>query len=257
MVRVVGERSQKSWMGDRKHRASILIMALTMGCAPRPAPRTFDAVTSAEWRQAQSDLTRVRAGSRQHVEEVQAEFARGGFTMTARGMLAVEPGRALRMVLLGPTGSTAVDLWITPTAWRVSVPAANIEHRGTSDEGARWPVGFFRSWLLSPLSGRLVAGAATPTTRTWVLRSPGAGEVLDCAWQDGCASIRSVRYTSMRAATRVERVSFRGLEVTKPSPGDEMIYEDTSEAIRVHVRVLAVSSEPPEREVFEEPRGDR
>jgi hypothetical protein len=80
--------------------------------------------------------------------------------MSARGAVAVRPSQALRMILLGPGGTTAFDLWMCGDAFKISIPAIGLEQRGdvsTSVEDKRGlPVGFLRWWLLQPLSGRLI-----------------------------------------------------------------------------------------------------
>ncbi len=82
-----------------------------------------------------------------------------GKVFQARGAVAVDPRHALRMILIGPGGVTALDAWITDERFRFVVPPISLERRGGGDaESARGlPIGFFRWWMLHPLDGRLLA----------------------------------------------------------------------------------------------------
>ena len=78
-----------------------------------------------------------------------------------RGVVAVRPGHALRMILLGPGGTTAMDVWIREGAFRVSIPPLDRIVRGdasTPKERLRGlPIGLLSRWLVSPFGGALVA----------------------------------------------------------------------------------------------------
>ena len=53
-----------------------------------------------------------------------------GRTMEARGAVALSPPSALRMILLGPGGTTALDLWARDDEFRFAVPAIDLLRRG-------------------------------------------------------------------------------------------------------------------------------
>ncbi len=74
-----------------------------------------------------------------------------------RGAVGVDPGRAMRMILVGPAGEPALDVWVTREAWRLVVPAAHVARRGGRESPAGSPIGFFRSWFVDPLGGHLLA----------------------------------------------------------------------------------------------------
>lgn len=99
-------------------------------------------------------------------------------TVRARGAVAVRPPYALRMVLLGPGGSTALDLWICRDTYKLSIPAIELERRGDlsipSGEHNRLPVGFLRWWFLRPLSGRLLSYVDEEDARRFVVRDGSA-----------------------------------------------------------------------------------
>jgi hypothetical protein len=81
-----------------------------------------------------------------------------------RGALAVRPGHALRMILLGPGGTTAMDVWIRDGRFRVSIPALDRRVRGdgsTPKEKLRgMPIALLSRWLVAPFGGALVAAHA-------------------------------------------------------------------------------------------------
>lgn len=99
---------------------------------------------------------------------------RTGQRMRARGAVAVRPPSALRMVLLGPGGTTALDLWICRDAFRFAIPAADLVHRGDAStpraELRGLPVDFLRWWLLRPLEGHLLYHERRDDRARYVLR---------------------------------------------------------------------------------------
>lgn len=89
---------------------------------------------------------------------VRDDVAGKGFS--GRGVVAVRPRRALRMILLGPGGTTAMDAWIADERWRIAIPAMDRVFRGdaTSTSMPRGlPVPLLRRWLVEPFGGRPVA----------------------------------------------------------------------------------------------------
>jgi hypothetical protein len=77
-----------------------------------------------------------------------------------RGVVAVRPRVALRMILLGPGGTTAMDVWIRQGTFRVAIPALEKVIRGdrsTPRETMRGlPIDFLDRWLLDPFGGAAV-----------------------------------------------------------------------------------------------------
>lgn len=78
-----------------------------------------------------------------------------------RGVVAVVPRSSLRMILLGPGGSTAMDVWIREGRFRVAIPALDRIVRGdrsTPRSTMRGlPVDLLERWLVDPFGGALVA----------------------------------------------------------------------------------------------------
>lgn len=96
---------------------------------------------------------------RQEIElSVREEISGKGFT--GRGALAVRPRQALRMILLGPGGTTAMDVWIAGEKWRVSIPAMDKIFRGdakTKEMPRGIPVPLLRRWVVEPFGGVPIA----------------------------------------------------------------------------------------------------
>ncbi len=163
-----------------------LIAALCAGACSgspdRPAPRAPDA---ASWRAARKWLSGLRAEltpAAPRVEQLSLSLFRmpAGPSLRARGAVAVHPVTAthpgaVRMILLGPGGTTAFDLWVCGDRYRLSIPAVDREEHGlVSQADEALPVAFLRWWFLRPLDGRLLA---TDVDRLMVRDEQGIFEV--------------------------------------------------------------------------------
>ena len=130
------------------------------------------------WREARAQLASLRdefapkRARTQHVKLVM-EHAASGRRLEARGAVAVGRDDGLRMILLGPGGTTALDLWVCGDDYRYQVPALDMERRGRVRDGGReegLPVGFLRWWFLGRLEGRLLSFGDRDGSRRFVLR---------------------------------------------------------------------------------------
>ncbi|HTJ85261.1 MAG TPA: hypothetical protein VL400_26270 [Polyangiaceae bacterium] len=96
--------------------------------------------------------------------------------LASRGAVAISPPGSLRMILLGPGGGTAMDLWVADERFRFAIPAADRVVTGalTDPPSARrgLPVDFLRWWLLDPLAGELLAARRERGALVAVLREP-------------------------------------------------------------------------------------
>jgi hypothetical protein len=146
-------------------RAAISAWVLLAGCAPAPASAIPAEAppTTAEWKRAGEQLAALRAAaSAPRTERIALTLRepRSGRVIQARGAVAIAPPRALRMILLGPGGTTALDLWIDGDRYRFAVPAIDLEKRGDlrgpREERRGLPVDFLAFWLLHPARGRLL-----------------------------------------------------------------------------------------------------
>lgn len=235
------------------------------GCGPALARSPYELITTErvadvraevphvsqyEWAIARDRLERLRRGrpSRPYVERVRLLIndPRTGREYQARGAVAVSPGRAARMILVGPGGTTALDVWVTKDRFRFAVPAIKLEKRGGTDpaEAKGLPIGMLRWWFLSPLAGRLLLGRSTQAESAWILR-------------DGPATV-TVRSDGRRfIALRREGDSLEAIEWLSrglvPQAGEHGRYVEGRYGLRVEVLVEEVLTTEPEAEAFADP----
>lgn len=231
--------------------ATVLALALA-GCArPRTAaPSPLDDVSQEEWTIARARLLalRERQPKRPYVERVAVAMIdpRTGKRYQSRGAVAVSPDHAARMILLGPGGTTAVDVWVTRDRFRFAVPGLKYERRGGADpeEARGLPVGLLRWWFLAPLSGRLLVARSTPKESSWLLRD---GEATVLVRSDGRRFL----------AVRTQEGHDEGLEWLAPrtggAAGAQGRYVDGRHGLRVEVLVEDVSADEPDPEAFADP----
>jgi hypothetical protein len=227
------------------------VLVSTLGCAAAHG-ETREATPEelAEGRRAIASL-RASVRTSPYVARIALTMVepRSGRTLDARGAVAIDPGRALRMILVGPGGATALDAWVTPAAWRFAVPALELVKRGTSSEGARGlPVGFFRWWFLTPLDGDVIRARGTAGEGSVILRR---GDVV--------ADVRYRRGHEMlglgverRASGDVERLEWLCASL-EARAGDRGTYVQPSSGLRVAIEVEAIAPEPPAPESFVDP----
>lgn len=248
-------------------RWTALLLAFTNGgCAARARPEAsfwgalatppnrtevrLREVTASEWSLARARLAELRGTllREPYVERVHVSlfepFRRSRYE--ARGAVAVDPERAVRMILLGPGGTTAIDLWVTQERYRFVVPAIGVERKGArrSDDARGLPVAFFRWWFLSPLGGRLLAANATATETSWLLRDGTATILLR---GDG-----KQFFALRREGEHEEGLAWHG-DGLAPTDGSRARYVEGRHGLRVDVDVEAVEPTPPPPEAFTDP----
>ena len=173
---------------------------------------------------------------------------RTGRVIHGRGGLALLPGRALRMILVGVAGVTMLDAWITPRRWRVAVPPLGLVRRGRSDEPVDLPIGFLRWWFFTPLEGKLFAATLDGAAPVWLLRDGGA--VVEV--RAGSCDRGSRLFVARRRRGRAESVDeCRG--GSGPGVGDHVRYEDAGSGLVIELVLESVSAEPPGEEAFADP----
>lgn len=232
----------------------------SIGCAEASPYARLPKVSQREWDRGRATLASARAELPKDpyvlVVAVDMFEPLSGRSFTARGGLAVLPGRALRLQLLGPGGTTALDAWLTRERFRFDVPAAKIHKSGRVDgpEAQGLPVGFFRFWFLSQLEGRLLFAKPTRDGIYLVLR-------------DGDATIEMFR-SARGEHVEAERVA-RGQALVeelsvdahggKPMAGDRATYRASTfggrgrPGLMARVRVESIGDEAPDPAAFEEP----
>lgn len=246
-------------------RTKLFVAALTVlagaGCA-RPAPYAkLPRVSQREWDRGRATLFAARAELPKDpytlVVAVDMIEARTGHTFSARGGLAVLPGKAVRLQLLGPGGATALDAWLTRERFRFDVPAANVHKRGAvaGQEAAGLPIGFFRFWFLSQLEGRLLFAKPTRDGTYFVIREGAATVEMFRAARGGHVEAERV----VAASPLVEELSVDAAGV-RPGAGDKVLYRASLvegdrrvPAFAARVAIESVGDEAPDPAAFEEP----
>jgi hypothetical protein len=134
---------------------------LALGCAPKAAPAappsTAAQIEALVRLGALEQLARAPRTDRVRIR-VDAPYLPA--PIEARGALAVDAARGMRLVLLGPGGTTALDFWAAGDRYRLSLPELGTDARGdaTSPRAIRraLPVELFRWWMLDPFGGELL-----------------------------------------------------------------------------------------------------
>jgi hypothetical protein len=231
-----------------------ILASLDLGCAS-PMPPPWVHPTAAEWRVAADRLDTLRRGlPRSPYTAVVTTVLRepkSGRTVDGRGAIAVMPGQGIRMVLVGPAGATMLDAWVTPSQWRIAVPAVSLVRRGGREAPGDLPIAFLRWWFFARFEGSLFASKALSAESLWLLRDGGAVVELR---RLACGAGERI------AATRRERGRAEHVDEcrahTAPSPGDAIHYVDESSGLEVDLAVEAVVGAPPDPAAFRDPDDD-
>lgn len=232
--------------------AAVFAAAALWACSPpQVAPHV---PTAAEWRAARARLSDLRAAedTGPYVEQIRIAMRepRTGRVVVARGAVAVRPHDAMRMVLIGPGGTTALDVWVTRARWRVEIPAVDVKRKGEANPPAEegLPIAFFRWWFLAPYEGRLLDARAEDGAMVFLLRA-GGGTV----WMREAPSVRGREVLALRRERGVlERLEWSG-RGGAPHPGDHARYVHSSTGLAVEVMVDALGEAEPDPAAFLDP----
>ncbi|CAN96085.1 putative secreted protein [Sorangium cellulosum So ce56] len=195
---------------------------------PGPSAGTSAArLDPSAWREGRERLAGLRrevegAGPRTLRVRLALREPRTGHVLEARGAIAVappaiegraraagsdilEPEGALRMILLGPGGTTALDLWARGDRFRFAVPALDLLRRGDASTPRTalrgLPVDFLRWWMLHPAAGTLLWYSRAESTDSFVLRDGDA--VIDLRVNDrGVIGARRTTWSTAEGARR-------------------------------------------------------
>jgi hypothetical protein len=229
--------------------AVAVVVVLGVSCVAAP-PRRWIHPSPTELASAAARLDRLRAaeGAAPYVETIATTLSdpRSGRMIDGRGAIAVAPGQAVRMILVGGAGATLLDAWVTRSRWRIAVPPLQIVRRGGADDPPELPVGFLRWWFIAGFEGTMFA--ASPDGSLVLLRDGDAVVELRI---DACAAGRRVSATRRRQG-RSERVD-QCRAADRPAAGDEVQYADLTRGLQVAVRVESVGATPPDAEAFGDP----
>ncbi|MDI3285193.1 hypothetical protein [Polyangium sp. 15x6] len=184
--------------------ACVFCLGTTSCAAPDAlAPRAAEAPTLASWREARRKLAALSKeaegqGARTLKLALALREPLTGRTLEARGAVAIAPPDSLRMILLGPGGTTALDLWVRGERFRFAVPAIDLLKRGDASTPRAamrgLPVDFLRWWLLRPASGRLLWHEVEPAGDRFMLRD-GAAVIDLYAADSGALSARRTTWS--------------------------------------------------------------
>ena len=176
---------------------------------------------------------------------------RTGKVFQARGGVAVDPGRALHMILVGPGGVTALDAWITDDRFRVLVPPISLERRGGADSmSARGAAGGLLSLVArsTPSRGDCLPRGTATRGPLYLLRHGDETVLLRQAHV-----ARSGRQRVMAARREdgdVERLDWVGRSPTMPHAGDKARYMDGASGLEVEVLVEGLGEQEPDPAAF-------
>lgn len=241
-------------------------LALALQACAAPASAASPGPSLATWRRGLSRLAELRAGaaSRRRTLEIGVAVREPitGKTMRGRGAVAVRPPSGLRMILVGPGGTTALDLWSDARSFRFAVPALDLVRRGdpaSPEAGRGLPVAFLRWWLLEPLPGRLLhyepehrePGPRAAPAERFVLRD--GNDVVDLRVSP--AGLRAIRRTlalPKDAGEPAEVVDVERIDADRIGCGRAR-YAQASTGLVVSVTCSGEAPRPPDERAFVDP----
>lgn len=155
----------------RRSAVAGLVIAFASGSAGCAATTSSPALDPAAFQEAAKKLEVLRAKvheARTETVSLELDAPYMPSAMKARGAVAVRPPEALRMILVGPGGTTAMDLWMNDGRFRFDIPALGRVLRGEPsalpETRKGLPVDFLRWWMFEPLGGRLLAARRIGTS---------------------------------------------------------------------------------------------
>ncbi|MBK8259136.1 MAG: hypothetical protein IPK82_41575 [Polyangiaceae bacterium] len=234
----------------------------TFGCAQIPPPRPLVPPTFVEWRAALADLKAASAqvvGGGPHTLKLALALREPttGRRLEARGAVALSPAeRAARMILVGPGGTTAFDLWLKADQFRVSIPAVDLLRRGDAStpkaEMRGLPVDFLRFWLLDPARGDLLWVEKTPTFSRYTVRDGAAVTTLTLRADKSVEAHRQTWAPSLDAP--VARVLIDEEHVIADKLGcGHAVYTQASTGVHIEITCDGVEPNPPSDRAFIDP----
>jgi len=244
---------------------------LASGCAA-PAPRvTLEPPSVQTWRAALSELGALReAATGNTARTLKLSLAlREPFTgrlTEACGAVAISPAdRALRMILLGPGGTTAFDLWIRADKFRMAIPAVDLLRRGDATtpraQMRGLPVDFLRWWMLDPTQGALLWADRTAGDKRYVLRDGGAVTSLRVHPNGSLSAERrtwapapAAQVDASATVTDASRVLVDEEKVAADRVGcGRARYTQASTGVEIEIQCEAIEPNPPSERAFRDP----
>lgn len=236
--------------------ARVALSLLLSGCAASDAGPAVPRSDPAAFLEAVHRIEALKgelAGDRTDTISLELDAPYLPSSVKARGAIAVRAPDQLRMIMLGPGGTTAMDLWMKGDRFRFSIPSLGREIAGDArtpaEEKRGLPVDFLRAFMLDPLGGRLLAASKSGSELRILLEEKGgkiseltlltgkalklhrswfndAGELYEEEWIEasgfGCASATyRQKTTQLVVAARCEksRASLNEAALEEPSAG--------------------------------------
>jgi hypothetical protein len=219
-----------------------------------PAPET-----TASWRAAKTKLATLREASRgQGARTLRLLLLLRepytGKSMQARGAAALAPPENLRMILVGPGGTTALDLWIADDKFRFEVPAVGIVREGDRTTPAiqkrGLPIDFLRWWMLRPAEGELLFHEVEPDAERFVLRDGRA--IVDLhVHADGRMDARRREHAQLADGSLL-LIDDESVEADKLGCGQVHYHQQTT-GLDIHVTCEGVEPIAPDPRAFDRP----
>lgn len=242
--------------------------------SPKPAANSLKELPSAyaasSFQKAQGILSQFRAQlsrAQPHTKKLALSLREpiSGRLLEARGAVALAPPNALRMILLGPGGTTALDLWLNNQSkkFRFSLPALDLLVRGklggSSTRG--FPVDFLRFWLLRPAEGEFLWYERRGKAERFALRDPeqkdAIVEICILPAPDGDpGKTPMVLRRSSWAPHRPGRPNHRLDEEIVVADGlgcSKAYYTQAKTGLQIQIRCEGEEIRPPNPKAFEDP----
>lgn len=233
-------------------------MPLAACAAPSIDPSLAAPPTIVAWRAARARLAAIRrAASAPRTQRVALRLRepRTGRVLEARGAVAIAPPRSLRMILLGPGGTTALDLWIDGDRFRFAVPAIELLRRGDASTPRSdlrgLPIDFLRWWLLVPADGALLWAARDGAAQRLVLRDGHAVVDLRVA-DDGRVDARRASWSPKTRGAPPRRLDEETARADRVGCG-VVRYHQASTGLDVTVTCEGEELTPPNPRAFADP----
>ncbi len=157
--------------------------------------------------------------------------------VSSRGAVALRPPGELRMILLGPGGATALDVWISGQRYRLEIPALERVVSGSTNAELQQerglPIGFLRWWLLHPFSARLQAARPREGGLELLLRDEDGATIE--LWLQPDGSISATRSSVRRRDGEIVRLDEETVHASKAGCG-EVRYSQRSTRLTSTVR---------------------
>lgn len=240
---------------------ALVSLAGLAGCAA-PLPRAEPAPpTLTEWRSALTELRQLSAAIRREPHTLKLALAlrepTTGRRMEARGAVALSPAeRAVRMILVGPGGTTAFDLWIRWDQFRVSIPAVDLLRRGDAStpraQMRGLPVDFLRWWLLDPTRGDLLWASRTPEGTRFALRDGTAVTELLVSGTSGVSAERRT-WSERYFWPGPQRLLDEETVVADKLGCGHARYTQASTGVEIEITCEGVEPNPPSERAFLDP----